>query len=182
VKIPWVSPAIQSLPKFNDSIWIIQVASLTSAEPVDLTAAKNVWRPRSVAALTQTRALLLLRTKNYKTKKNRSRQGAVWELPQGKVSGTDADVESGLRRVVSEKTGLTVKDIMGGFVPLVVLDSNPEKPVQLKLFFALTVQELTLCGDPGHVTVVPGPEYTGYRWIRHIQTLQHFLCQACTSP
>jgi len=158
----------QSLLKFSDCIWIIQVAILNSAEPVDLTTTKqNVWRPRSVPALTRFRTLLLLKKKRSSKKRDGSSRSALWELPQDRILRTDATVQMALRRVVYDKTALTVKDIMGGFVTLVVLDSDPYERVQLKLFFAVTVEELPPSGVTGDVRVVPGKAYTDHRWIRH---------------
>jgi len=58
---------------------------------------------------------------------------------------------------------------MGGFVRLVVLDSDPDKRAQLKMFFAVSVAELAPSGNPEDVRVLPSNEYTGYRWIRQMQ-------------
>jgi len=160
----------QSLLKFGDCMWIIQVAILNSATPVDLTEIKqNVWRPRSVPALSRSRSLLFL-----KTKKSR-KSTPVWQLPKGEILGTDADVESALWRVVSERAGLTVRDIMGGFEMLVVLDSDPDEPVQLKLFFAVTVEELTPSGDTAKVMLLPGQGYSGHRWVRQQSDIASLL-------
>jgi len=166
----------QDLPKFKQCIWVVQIAILNSAEPVNLNETKkNVWRPRSVPALTQVkqaRTLLLLQKKKSDWMPKGYRNAAVWELPHGKIRETDADVETAVRRVVSDNTGLTVKNIMGGFVMLVVLDSNANKSDQMKLFFAVTVEELTLSGDTGNVTVVPGKHYQNYQWIRQKRDIE----------
>jgi len=35
----------RDLPKFSDCIWIVQLAISNSAEPDDVPATNNVWRP-----------------------------------------------------------------------------------------------------------------------------------------
>jgi len=163
----------KDLPKFTECKWVVQIAILNSAEPVNLNATKkNVWRPRSVPALKQARTLLLLQKKTSGWNPKGYHNAAVWELPHGKILDTDADVEAALRRIVSEKTGLTVKTIMGGFVMLVVLDSIAKARDQLKLFFAVTVEELTESGDTGDVTVALSKHYQNYQWIREKRDIE----------
>lgn len=130
----------------------------------------KVWRPRSVAALAQkeefARAILRCRSKRSAENHHGTNHGTNWQLPQGKVNDTDQDVSASLHRIVLENAGLHIKRIIGSQAPVVVLDWKQDRDPQVKLYFVVTVDEVSSVND---LPVISLPNDSGYKaaqWMR----------------
>lgn len=106
------------------------------------------------------RAVLLLK---------RLKKPKQWEMLNGQVQAEGSSVATALKRVVQEACGLTVKNVVGTFSQLDVLEKKGR--TQINLNFIVSVEEATSWSAVNRILVLPSGDYGEHVWLQSLNQL-----------
>jgi len=135
----------------------ISVAILDSADYVVRKVENQAWRPRFRAYSDKqelTRAMLIIK----KEKTGR------WELPHGKLTDLDVDINAALERIVLASTGLHVSRVLGS--PISPPSWQRNGRWHYELLYVAVVNEVTSIDTLADFRVQLPYDYIEHRWVR----------------